>query len=166
MWDDASIPNEDLEEARAFELKKDCLTFLATIFKTNSVSRSQKIDLGAIDKIFATTEQGVCPWDILRETANESTRAGNFENEPAEGGISIENWVGLWSKYFHKDPKVAFRDLVYIGFCGTLADAIHPIKARPRDIFGVPATRKTFNCLVVGSSGSGKSTFMDAVIMA
>ena len=78
LWDDASIPNEDLEEARAFELKKDCLTFLATIFKTNSVARSQKIDLGAIDKIFATTEQGVCPWDILRETANESTRAGNF----------------------------------------------------------------------------------------
>ena len=61
---------------------------------------------------------------------------------------------------------MAFRDLVYIGFCGQLADAIHPVKARPRDIFGVPASRKTFNCLVVGASGSGKSTFMDSVIMA
>ena len=140
---------------------------MATIFKTHSVARSQKIDLNAIDRIFSTTELGQCPWDTLRETAYESNRAGsNFESEPIEGGISIENWIGLWNKYFHKDPKVAFRDLVYIGFCGTLADAIHPVRARPRDIFGVPSSRKTFNCLVVGSSGSGKSTFMDAVIMA
>jgi len=29
----------------------------------------------------------------------------------------------------------------------------------------VPSTRKTFNCLVVGASGSGKSCFMDAFIM-
>ena len=40
IWDDESIPNEDLEEARAFELKRDCLTFLATIFKTHSVALS------------------------------------------------------------------------------------------------------------------------------
>ena len=38
--------------------------------------------------------------------------------------------------------------------------------ARPRDIFGVPASRKTFNCLLVGGSGSGKSTFLDAFIQA
>ena len=61
---------------------------------------------------------------------------------------------------------MAFRDLVYIGFEGKLADAIQPIVSRPRDIFGVPSTRKTFNCLVIGASGSGKSTFMDAFIQA
>ena len=107
----------------------------------------------------------MCPWDTLRETAYESEPVVD-RNYEAQGGISIENWIGLWNKYFHKDPKVAFRDLVYIGFCGSLADAIHAVKARPRDIFGVPSSRKTFNCLVVGASGSGKSTFMDAVIMA
>jgi len=37
---------------------------------------------------------------------------------------------------------------------------------RPRDVFGVSSLRKTFNCLVVGASGSGKSVFMDAFIMA
>lgn len=61
---------------------------------------------------------------------------------------------------------MAFRDLVYIGFCGKMEDAIHPIKARPRDIFGVPSTRKTFNCLVVGASSSGKSAFLDAFVGA
>jgi len=176
LWDDGSIPDEELEEARAFELKKDCLVFLATIFKTHTTSRSRMIDVAAVDRVFATTERGSCPWDILKETVYES-RAGNFVAESAEqvgidrnfeasGGISQENWVGLWIKYFHKDPKVAFRDLVYIGFCGQLKDAIQPIMARPRDIFGVPSKRKTFNCLVVGASGSGKSTFLDAFIVA
>ena len=44
LWDDGSIPDEDLAEARAFELKKDCLQFLATIFRTHRPSRS-KIDV-------------------------------------------------------------------------------------------------------------------------
>ena len=89
------------------------------VFKKNSVARSQKIDLGAIDKIFATTEQGVCPWDTLKETAYETNEAAvDRNNYEAQQGISIENWIGLWNKYFHKDPKIAFRDLVYIGFCG------------------------------------------------
>jgi hypothetical protein len=56
LWDDKSIPDEDLEQARAFELKKDCLTFLATIFRTHTHSRSQKIDLAAVERVFATTE--------------------------------------------------------------------------------------------------------------
>ena len=38
----------------------------------------------------------------------------------AEGqsGVSLENWVGLWIKHFNRDPKVAFRDLVYVGYNG------------------------------------------------
>lgn len=40
LWDDKSISDEDLEEAHAFELKKDALTFLSTIFKTHMTSRS------------------------------------------------------------------------------------------------------------------------------
>ena len=83
------------------------MTFLSTLFKSHT--RSRKIDLAAIEKIFATTEQGVCPWDILKETVFES-RVGNFGAEPADvaadrnyenaGGVTIENWIGLWNKYF------------------------------------------------------------------
>ena len=72
----------------------------------------------------------------------------------------------MWIKYFQKDVKAAFRDLVYVGFCGQLKDAIHPVIARPRDITGVPASRKVFNCLLVGGQGSGKSAFLDAFIQA
>ena len=173
LWDNDSISQDVIERARAFELKKECLTFLATLFKSHTSSRSRKIDISAIDKIFATTELGQCPWDTLKETVYES-RGGNFGAEPGaepadraydnQSGISLENWVGMWIKYFQKDVKAAFRDLVYVGFCGQLKDAIHPVIARPRDITGVPASRKVFNCLLVGGQGSGKSAFLDAFI--
>lgn len=174
LWDDKSIADEELEMAHAFELKNDALTFLSTIFKTHTSSRAQKMDLASAERVFATTEQGTCPWDIVSETVYENRRAGgNLDqveqtdrNYEASSGISLENWIGLWNKYFHRDTKMAFRDLVYIGFCGKLEDAIYPIKARPRDIFGVPSTRKTFNCLVVGASSSGKSAFLDAFVGA
>ena len=78
----------------------------------------------------------------------------------------MENWVGLWIKHFNRNPKVAFRDLVYVGFNGQLKDAIAPIKFRVRDIYGVSSTRKVFNCLVVGSSGSGKSSFLNTFVGA
>lgn len=80
--------------------------------------------------------------------------------------MSLENWIGLWIKHFNRDPKVAFRDFVYVGFNGQLKDAIAPIKFRPRDIHGVPQIRKTFNCLVIGASGSGKSSFLDTFVGA
>ena len=78
----------------------------------------------------------------------------------------MENWIGLWLKHFNRNPKAAFRDLVYVGYNGTMIEAIKPIKFRPRDIFNVSQQRKTFNCLVVGAAGSGKSSFLDTFIGA
>ena len=46
--------------------------------------------------------------------------------------------------HFNRDPKLAFRDLYYVGYCGQMKDAIVPVFARPRDVNGV--TRKYFTC--------------------
>lgn len=53
-----------------------------------------------------------------------------------------------------------------MGYCGQMKDAIVPIFSRPRDVQGVPYTRKCFNALVVGTSNSGKSEFMKQFIEA
>lgn len=79
LWDDKSITDAQLEKAHAFELKNDALAFLSTIFKTHTSSRSQKMDLASAERVFATTEQGTCPWDILSETVYENRRAGNLD---------------------------------------------------------------------------------------
>jgi GTPase SAR1 family protein len=82
----------------------------------------------------------------------------------SKGGVSIENWIGLWLKHFNKDPKVAFRDMIYVGYCGKMKDAIVPIHARPRDINGVPSFRKSFNALVIGAQNCGKTSFLRSFV--
>ena len=42
------------------------------------------------------------------------------------GGISEDDWIGLWYKHFTNNPKLAFRDLFYLGYCGKMKDAISP----------------------------------------
>ena len=78
--------------------------------------------------------------------------------------------MGLWLNRFGQDPKQAFKDLVYIGYCGLMKDSIIPKMARPRDILPVGEKsinqRLIFNCLVIGGSGSGKTTFLDSFISA
>jgi len=70
-WDDHSIEPEELMEARSFELRQSCLAFLNDLFNTHKNDKSQKFDLTAFDRVFATTETGVCPWNVTRETLYE-----------------------------------------------------------------------------------------------
>jgi hypothetical protein len=45
-----------------------------------------------------------------------------------------------------------------------MRDAIHLVKFKPKDVNGVPKTRKSFNCLVVSQAQDLSSRFMDAFI--
>lgn len=72
------------------------------------------------------------PWQISQETLMESSPSD--QNDSKKVGISVENWIGLWLKYFNQNPKQAFRDLIYVGYCAQMKDAIVPIFSRPRDV--------------------------------
>jgi hypothetical protein len=63
-----------------------------------------------MEKIFATTEKGI-PWKVNLETHYDS-------------GVTFDIWIGLWQKSFSLNPKEAFKNLVYIGYCGRMKDAI------------------------------------------
>jgi hypothetical protein len=109
LWDDQSIPDADLEACRAVELTKDAITYLKSLFEAYKADNN-RIDLLGLDRIFATTEKGI-PWKVKLETV--------YDN-----GISFDIWVGLWQKYLSINIKEAFKNLVYIGYCGTMKDAI------------------------------------------
>jgi hypothetical protein len=51
------------------------------------VPPNNRLDLSALDKIFATTERGL-PWKVKLETV--------YDN-----GISFDIWIALWLKYFN-----------------------------------------------------------------
>lgn len=63
-----------------------------------------------LERIFATTEKGV-PWKVSQETV--------YDN-----GVTYDVWVGLWQKFFCLNTKEAFKNLVYIGYCARMKDAI------------------------------------------
>lgn len=133
------------------------------MFKSHA-NKSGKLDLEAIDRIFLPTESGRCPWEVNRETVYD--RAQNFDPSQTGEGITLETWVGLWIKYVNIDTLEAFRDLVLIGYCGQLKDAIHLVKFKPKDVHSVPKTRKSFNCLVIAPNADLSSRFMDTFIQA
>ena len=121
--------------------------------------KSSRLDHDSLDRIFLPTESGKCPWDVETETVYERVDKG-------AKGITMETWVGLWIKYFNTDTMMAFRDLVLIGYCGQMRDAINLVKFRPKDVHGVSKSRKVFNCLVISADQEMTSRFMNAFIQA
>jgi hypothetical protein len=135
LWDDGSVHDEDIENCRNVELSKDAIAYLRRLFESFKSKSSGKLDEGGLDKIFATTEIGI-PWRVKSETV--------YEN-----GITYDIWIALWQKFFSQNPKEAFKNLVYIGYCGRFKDAITIYKYKIKDLLKI-SKRKVFNCYVVG----------------
>jgi hypothetical protein len=131
------------------------------MFKANVNAKSNRLDHDALDRIFMPTEAGKCPWDVEAETVYERT-----EKDKGLEGITMESWVGLWIKYFNTDTMAAFRDLVLIGYCGQMRDAINLVRFRPKDVHGVTKSRKVFNCLVISALQDVSSSFLNAFIQS
>mmetsp|Transcript_25942 Transcript_25942/g.25196 ORF Transcript_25942/g.25196 Transcript_25942/m.25196 type:complete len:146 (+) Transcript_25942:678-1115(+) len=102
-----------------------------------------------LDRIFATTEEGI-PWKVQSETV-------------FDGGVSEQNWIGLWQKYFNQNLMEAFKSFIYIGYCGRIKDAISVRKYKVRDLL-TTSQRKVFNCYLIGHRQCGKSSFLDQFV--
>ena len=90
-----------------------------------------------MERIFATVETGI-PWKKCR-----------LETIVENNGVTIENWIGLWQKYFSQDPREAFKSLVYIGYGGKIKNAINLFKYKITDSLKA-SKRKVFNCYILG----------------
>lgn len=113
-------------------------------------SNNNRLDIGGMEKIFATTEKGI-PWKVNLET--------QYDN-----GVSFDIWIGLWQKEFSFSPKGAFKNLVYIGYCGRMKDAIQIKKFKLRDLLKT-SQRKVFNCYVIGHQSCGKVTIIPVIYL-
>lgn len=98
-----------MEQCRNVELSKDAGTYLKRLFDTFK-SDNNRLDLTGMEKIFATTEKGI-PWKVTMET--------QYDN-----GVTFDLWIGLWEKAFALNPKDTFKNLVYIGYCARMKDAV------------------------------------------
>lgn len=85
-----------------------------------------------------------------------------------EGHITLQGWIALWSMTTFMEPTTTLAYLAYLGFDskergGTTA-ALTVTKPRKRRRKPGKVERGVFLCYVVGASGSGKSTILDAFL--
>lgn len=118
FWDCSTVSEADLDQAKTIELTKDAILFLKRLFEAFKQANN-KLDTHGMEKIFSTTEKGQ-PWRVKSETV--------YDN-----GVTVDIWVGLWQKFFNLHPKEAFKNLVYIGYCGSMKEALSgtPFLAHP-----------------------------------
>jgi len=135
IWDDGSLKDEDIEECKNTELSKDANQYLKRLFEAHMNEVSQKLEESGMERIFATTELGM-PWRARYET--------KYEN-----GVTFDIWIALWQRFMSECPKEAFKNLVYIGYCARMKDAIHIVKKKLSNQLKI-SERKVFNCYVFG----------------
>ena len=72
------------------------------------------------------------------------------ETEQEAGGLTLDSWIGLWQKYFALAPREAFRELLYIGYCGKMKDAVTLYKYKLTDALKI-SKRKVLHAFVIGN---------------
>ena len=65
LWDDKSIPQQDIDSARSFDLKKGAIDFLAQLY--HSEVRNNVFNQASLERVFFTSPFGCC-WTLTRET--------------------------------------------------------------------------------------------------
>lgn len=85
LWDDGTVKDEEIEACKNIELSKDSISYLRKLFEAFKVSGSNKLEELGMEKIFATTENGI-PWRVKQET--------KYEN-----GVTFDIWIALWQKF-------------------------------------------------------------------
>lgn len=155
IWNDHTVPQNELDSARSFELTTGATDFLAGLHRRFEVRNI--FDQASAERVFMTNGEG-CPFNMMRQTAVEDPKGTTVSKSV---GVSVENWIALWLMHFNNEPVRAFRDLVYSGYQGTMREAIVPIFSRGKDVLMAPSKRSFFNVLVLGASGAGKTQFLD-----
>jgi Ras family protein T1 len=84
------------------------------------------------------------------------------------GHITLQGWLAQWSMTTFQDPKTTLEYLAYLGFetrekGGTVA-ALKITKPRRKRRRQAKVERNVVLCYVLGSSGCGKSTILDAFL--
>ena len=84
------------------------------------------------------------------------------------GYITLQGWLAQWSMTTFEEPNTTLEYLAYLGFetkdRGGNTTALKATKARKRRDRPGRVERNVFLCYILGGSGSGKSSLLDAFL--
>ncbi|KAB5557432.1 hypothetical protein DKX38_008341 [Salix brachista] len=96
------------------------------------------------------------PWDEAPyKDATERTTQGN---------LTLKGFLSEWALMTMLDPRGSLANLLYIGYGGNPASALHVTRRRSVDRKKQQTERNVFHCLVFGPKNAGKSTLLNSFI--
>lgn len=163
------VPHLDVPYNSSVELSPEGYRFLVDLFVLFDKDNDGGLSKAELDDLLRATPGIPKLW---QET---NFPASTVRNEV--GNITLQGWLAQWSMTTYLDYKTTMSYLAYLGFENNkeqtrrIVDGVRITKARkkrnPRSKYYRTSTvvdRNVFNCFVVGSHGSGKSSLLNAFV--
>jgi Ras family protein T1 len=153
-------PKLDVPQFASAELSPIGYRFFVDLFLLHDKDNDGGLNDSELAALFAPTPGLPSSW------VDSAFPSCTVRNEA--GYITLQGWLAQWSMTTFEEPKTTLEYLAYLGFessdrGGTTA-ALRVTKARKHRRRPGRVERTVFLCYVLGASGSGKSSLLDALL--
>ncbi|KAJ6681363.1 MITOCHONDRIAL RHO GTPASE 2 [Salix koriyanagi] len=139
---------------QSIELTIEAVEFVRRVFRLYDTNNHGALRPAELDELFSTAPEN--PWDEAPyKDATERTTQGN---------LTLKGFLSKWALMTMLDPRGSLANLLYIGYGGNPASALHVTRRRSVDRKKQQTERNVFHCLVFGPKNAGKSTLLNSFI--
>ncbi|XP_011032724.1 PREDICTED: mitochondrial Rho GTPase 1 isoform X3 [Populus euphratica] len=139
---------------QSVELTIEAVEFVRRVFRLFDTDNSGALRPTELDELFSTAPEN--PWgEAPYKDAAERTTQGN---------LTLKGFLSEWALMTMLDPRGSLANLLYIGYGGNPASALHVTRRRSVDRKKQQTERNVFHCLVFGPKNAGKSTLLNSFL--
>ncbi|EXF80502.1 hypothetical protein COL5a_008273 [Colletotrichum fioriniae] len=154
-------PKFDVPEYSSAELSPAGYRFFVDLFLLFDKDNDGGLNDKELEALFAPTPGLPASWI---ETSFPSSTVRN-----EAGHVTLQGWLAQWSMTTFMEPKTTLEYLAYLGFepataRETTTAALKVTKSRKRRRRPGKVERNVVLCYVLGASGAGKSSLLDAFL--
>ncbi|KAI9759267.1 MAG: ERMES complex Ca(2+)-binding regulatory GTPase gem1 [Chaenotheca gracillima] len=151
-------PKFEVPQYCSAELGPAGYRFFVDLFLRSDKDNDGGLNDSELSALFAPTPGLPSSWE------DSSFPSSTVRNEA--GYVTLQGWLAQWSMTTFEEPKTTLEYLAYLGFeqKGGTTSALKVTKARKRRRRPGRVERNVILCYVIGASGSGKSSLLDAFL--
>lgn len=153
-------PKLDVPQFASAELSPIGYRFFVDLFLLHDKDNDGGLNDSELTALFAPTPGLPSSW------VDSAFPSCTVRNEA--GYITLQGWLAQWSMTTFEEPRTTLEYLAYLGFESTTrggtTDALRVTRPRKNRRRPGRVERTVFLCYVLGASGSGKSSLLDALL--
>ncbi|KAH6605742.1 mitochondrial rho gtpase 1 [Trichoderma cornu-damae] len=154
-------PKFEVPEFCSAELSPAGYRFFVDLFLLFDKDNDGGLNDEELEALFAPTPGLPASW------ADSAFPSSTVRNEG--GYITLQGWLAQWSMTTFLEPKTTLEYLAYLGFeppnpKDPITSALKVTKPRKRRRRPGRVERNVFHCYILGASGAGKSSLLDAFL--